>query len=168
MTKMKALMIAGCIAVLAAIAIYLLRVERLVDAPDFTLPNQHGESVSLSEQRGKVVLINFWASWCAPCRQEMPKMEAMYNKYEPEQFEILAVNIGDQADRAIKLASELGLSFPVLFDTNGEVGRRYNIQSMPTTIIVDQEGKQRLVNLGYRPGDEQKYEELIEYLINQA
>jgi peroxiredoxin len=137
------------------------------EAPDFTLKSKDGSNIRLSEQRGNIVLVNFWASWCGPCRAELPKMEALYQEYQDMGFEILAVNVDDEASKAEVLLNDIDVSFPVLYDTSAEVSKLYDVSAMPTTVIIDRNGNQRLVHLGYRAGDEKKYEKALKILMRE-
>ena len=85
-------------------------------APDFALKSSTGENLRLSEHRGDVVMVNFWATWCGPCRQEMPLLEELHSRYERVGFSLLGVNIDDNSSKAMNMARELGVTFPVLFD----------------------------------------------------
>lgn len=111
-------------------------------APDFRLSNTGGEEMSLSELKGQPVLINIWASWCPPCRAEMPALENVYREYGQDGLLVLAVNATNQDDvtQALSFAQSLGLSFPILLDTNGEVSRKYQVQALPSTFFVDSQG----------------------------
>jgi peroxiredoxin len=136
-------------------------------APDFTLKSKENGNIRLSEQVGNIVLVNFWASWCGPCREELPKMEELYIEYQDLGFEILAVNVDDEASKADVLLDDIEVSFPVLYDTLGDVSKLYDVSAMPTTVIIDRDGNQRVLHLGYRAGDEKKYEEAIKLLIRE-
>ena len=111
-------------------------------APDFELTTLNGEMVSLSDLRGKVVLVNFWASWCPPCRSEMPAMERIYTEYGPNEFVILAVNNSrqDRPAEAERFVAEKNLTFPILLDTDGQVSALYQVHSLPTSFFIDREG----------------------------
>ena len=137
------------------------------ESPDFTLKSRDGGNIKLSEQRGNIVLVNFWASWCGPCRQELPAFEALYQEYQDLGVEILAVNVDDEAEKAKVLLQDIEVSFPVLFDTSGEVSQLYDVSAMPTTVIVDRDGNVRLLHPGYRKGDETKYEKAIKMLMRE-
>jgi len=136
-------------------------------APDFVLKSSTGENLRLSEYRGDVVMINFWATWCGPCRQEMPLLDDLYNRYGRVGFTLLGVNIDDDSRRAMKMIEELGISFPVLFDESKDVSKLYEVGAMPVTILVDREGTVRYVHLGYKPGYEEKYLTEIRSLLRE-
>ena len=136
-------------------------------APDFALKSTTGENLRLSEYRGDVVMINFWATWCGPCRQEMPLLDELYARYHRVGFNLLGVNIDDDTTRALRMVEELDLHFPVVFDTRKEVSRLYNVEAMPATILVDREGKIRHVHHGYKPGYEDKYLDQIRALLRE-
>ena len=111
-------------------------------APDFTLETLDGESMKLSDLRGKAVLVNFWATWCPPCRAEMPSFEKAYHDYEEQGFVIVAVNATaqDNANDVEAFIKEFGLSFPVVLDKDGAVNQLYQVRSLPTSFFVDKEG----------------------------
>ena len=136
-------------------------------APDFALKSSTGENLRLSEYRGDVVMINFWATWCGPCRQEMPLLDELYNRYQRVGFNLLGVNIDDDSRRAMQMAEELGIDFPVLFDASKEVSRLYEVEAMPVTVLVDREGTVRYVHHGYKPGYEDKYLDQIRSLLRE-
>ena len=136
-------------------------------APDFTLKSTSGSNWRLSEQRGSVILINFWASWCGPCRQEMPLLDDIQQKYSRLGFSIIGVNVDKDTDKADKILKEIPVSFPVLYDPAGDVGKLFNVDSMPTTVIVDRDGKMRFLHRGYKPGYEQEYVAQIKQLIRE-
>jgi len=136
-------------------------------APDFVLKSASGENLRLSEFRGDVVMINFWATWCGPCRQEMPLLDEMYTRYQRVGFSLLGVNIDDDSRKALKMISELGVSFPVLFDVSKEVSKLYKVNAMPVTILVDRDGIVRHVHQGYQPGYELDYLDEIRSLLRE-
>jgi len=107
---------------------------------DFTLQRLSGGSVSLSSLRGSVVILNFWATWCPPCRTEMPSMEILYQRYKNQGLEMLAVDLREDADTVRRFIQRNGYTFPVLLDLDGRVGGIYGIQSIPTTFIIDRDG----------------------------
>ena len=136
-------------------------------APDFALKSSTGENLRLSEYRGDVVMINFWATWCGPCRQEMPLLDELYTRYQRVGFNLLGVNIDDDSRKAMRMVSELGVNFPVLFDARKEVSELYKVDAMPVTVLVDREGTVRHVHHGYKPGYEIKYLDQIRSLLRE-
>jgi peroxiredoxin len=136
-------------------------------APDFVLKSSAGENLRLSEYRGDVVMINFWATWCGPCRQEMPLLDDLYNRYQRVGFSLLGVNIDDDSRRAMQMIEELGVNFPVLFDERKEVSQLYEVEAMPVTVLVDREGTVRHVHHGFKPGYEEKYLTEIRSLLRE-
>jgi len=119
-------------------------------APDFTLDLLDGGQVTLSDLRGKAVLINFWATWCPPCRAEMPAIEAVYRSHKDLGLEVLAVNTTNQDDQAAAAAfvEELELTFPVPLDRTGAVSASYNLRGLPSTYFIDRQGVIRSVVVG--------------------
>jgi peroxiredoxin len=109
--------------------------------PDFKLNSAAGDSVSLSSQAGKYVVINFWQTTCPPCRAEMPHFQALYPSWQARGIVFLAVDIGEKSSAVSDFASGLGLTFPLLLDSQGEVAGKYGIQYTPTTLFVDPEGR---------------------------
>lgn len=136
-------------------------------APDFTLKSNSGKNLRLSEYRGEVVLINFWASWCGPCRQEMPLLDELHKRYEALGFTVLGVNVEEDSSAARKLLEDMPVSFPVLFDEQSTVSREYDIVAMPSTVLVDRDGKVRYLHKGYKPGLEVVYNEQVRELIRE-
>jgi len=136
-------------------------------APDFTLRSSTGKNLKLSEYRGQVVMINFWATWCAPCRQEMPHLNRLYEQYRKAGFMLLGVNIDDNPKAAQAMAEQLGVRFPVLYDTTKQVSQRYDVDAMPSTVIVDRDGKVQYLHRGYRSGTEQKYEAKVREILKR-
>ena len=136
-------------------------------APDFTLKSSTGKNIKLSELRGQVVMINFWASWCGPCRQEMPLLDQLYQRYQPMGFTLLGVNVEEDSSAADKILKEIPVSFPVLYDNNSKVSESYQVQAMPSTFLIDRDGKLRYLHKGYKPGTEDEYQQQIRELIRE-
>lgn len=134
-------------------------------APDFTLHAMGGSNLRLQEQRGQVVMVNFWATWCGPCRQEMPHLNRLYEKYRASGFVLLGVNVDDDTRNAADVAAKLGLKFPVLLDTDKKVSRQYELSTMPSTVLIDRDGKVRYVHRGYLSGYEDVYDKQIRELL---
>lgn len=135
--------------------------------PDFSLKDSNGKTWQLSDLRGKVVMLNFWAAWCAPCRKEMPLLEAMYQDLKESDFVLLAINTESEVAEAEALLQELNLTFPILWDKDGAVVKLLGVNAMPTTLVIDGKGELRFTNRGYRPGDEDKYRQQVESLLPQ-
>ena len=138
-----------------------------VAAPDFASKSDTGRNVRLSELRGKVVLINFWASWCNPCRQELPLLNKIYAQYRAAGFMLLAVNLDDNRKDAEAMLKGLDLRFPTLFDGNKSVAKLYRVDAMPATLVIDRDGRVRYVHRGYYSGYEQKYEQQVRELLKE-
>ncbi len=136
-------------------------------APDFSLQSLDGSTVRLSDLKGQVVLINFWATWCAPCREEMPLLDAIYQKYNRLGVELLGINVEDDASGAQKYLNETPVTFPILFDPDGRVSKQYQVKAMPSTILVDRHGNVRHIHYGYKPGYENDYQDQIRALIRE-
>ncbi len=136
-------------------------------APDFALPARDGADVRLSEFKGQVVMINFWATWCGPCRQEMPLLQQLQSKYEPLGFTLLGVNVENDSAAAQAWLKGVPVTFPILFDRRNEVAERFGVEGMPSTVFVDRTGNVRHVHRGYKPGDEAKYADMIRSLVKE-
>ena len=166
MMKMKNLLVTLALSVFAATSLASSGLTGQV-APDFALKSSSGDNLRLSEYRGDVVMVNFWATWCGPCRQEMPLLDELYSRYERVGFSLLGVNIDDDSRKAMSMVSELGVSFQVLFDDRKEVSKLYAVEAMPVTVLIDREGTIRYVHHGYKPGYEDKYLDQIRSLLRE-
>jgi len=136
-------------------------------APDFTLQSAAGQNLRLQEQRGQVVMLNFWATWCGPCRREMPQLDRLYEKYRAAGFVLLGVNVDEDQRNAVGVSTKLGVHFPVLFDTKQRVSRLYDLSTMPSTVLIDRDGRVRYVHLGYKEGFEDTYDKQIAELLRE-
>jgi thiol-disulfide isomerase/thioredoxin len=157
-------------ALLLALAVApLSQAEALTGAaPDFTLKsNQGGQNLRLEDFRGQVVMLNFWASWCGPCRQEFPLMDEIYKKYEKLGFTILAVNVDENSDDANGFLEDVPVSFPVLYDNESRISELYQVDAMPTTVMIDRDGNKRFLHRGYKPGYEVEYAEQVKQLVRE-
>jgi thiol-disulfide isomerase/thioredoxin len=115
-------------------------VEPVELAPDFSVTLLDGSEVSLSDYRGKVLMLNFWASWCVPCEEEMPLLEAFYQQQNRDRFALLAINEGENQKTASQFVARLGLTFPVGLDEKGDLAEPYNLIGLPITIIIGPDG----------------------------
>ena len=110
-------------------------------APEFTLKDLQGREVKLSQFRGKPVLLNFWASWCGPCREELPLIEATQQKHQGEDLVVLGVNAGDAPEIAQAFVSENHLTFPIVLDSTSDVARAYQVRGIPTSVFINSDGQ---------------------------
>ena len=136
-------------------------------APDFSLPDASGNKVALADFGGQVVLINFWASWCGPCREEMPLLNELHQRYAPMGFTMLGVNVEEDSSLADKFLAGTPVEFPVLYDRENAVSKLYDVIAMPSTVIVDRRGQIRYIHHGYEPGNEHDYQDQIRALIRE-
>jgi thiol-disulfide isomerase/thioredoxin len=137
-------------------------------APDFELGQRGGGTANLSQFKGQVVMINFWATWCGPCRQEMPLLESIHKKYKPMGFTMIGVNVEPDPKAAEQwLAKQPPVSFPILFDTESKVSKLYKVTGMPNSVIIDRKGNVRMLHRGYKPGDENEYLNQIRALVKE-
>jgi peroxiredoxin len=134
-------------------------------APDFTLKARDGSNLRLAEQQGSIVVLNFWASWCGPCRQEMPLLDTMASEYAELGVQVWGVNVEAENDEAKTFLQQVPVSFPIMFDTTNQLAKTYAVEAMPTTVIIDKNGKVRAIHRGYQPGYEKKYADDINALL---
>ncbi len=145
------------------------KTERGVVAPDFVLPELSGASTRLSDHRGKVVLVNFWATWCTPCRAEMPSMEKLYQAHRGRGLVILAIS-GDRTRRQVveSFVQELGLTFPILLDPGGEVFAQYSVPGLPTSYLLDRQGRIVSGEVGARDWSGAAARQVVEALLSES
>lgn len=141
------------------------RVDPPEEAEDFTLKTLKGETVSLKDYRGRLIFLNFWATWCGPCRAEMPSMQRLWEEFKEEDFVILAINIQEESKLVSSFMNERGLSFPVLLDEKGKVARTYGVRGIPTTFFLNPEGEIIGKAVGARDWDSEESFELIRELL---
>jgi peroxiredoxin len=137
------------------------------DAPDFVLRSLDQRNLRLSEFRGQVVLINFWAGWCGACRQAMPAFNEIHEKYRRAGLVMLSINLDDETHRALQMSQSLKITYPVLLDESKSVSQLYQVETMPLTVLIDREGKVRFVQVGYNSGDEKKFAAPLRSLLNE-
>ncbi len=137
-------------------------------APDFELPALSGGSLRLSELRGRVVLLNFWATWCKPCEDEMPAMERLHRQLQGQGLALLAVSVDDAPEPVEAFRRRLGLSFPILLDPGQEVSRRFQTFRFPETLLIDREGSVVDRFVGPKDWDAELYVDRIRRLLGSA
>ncbi len=148
-----------------------LRVQKFeepVVAPDFTLKDLKGTQVTLKNFKGRVVFLNFWATWCPPCRREMPSMERLYKQLKDRDFTMLAVDMQESEKQVRAFISEFSLSFPALLDLNGDISSLYGIVGLPTTYIIDREGMIIGKAVGPRDWSSQESKQLFQSLLRKS
>ncbi len=140
-----------------------------VIAPGFTLKDMDGATHRLSDYRGSVVLVNFWATWCPPCRKEMPSMERVYQHFRERSFVVLAVNQWETGDHVFSYMGELNVfpEFPILFDPQSSVSEQYGVRGLPTSFILDKQGRIRYRAIGGREYDHPEIMKLISALLDE-
>ena len=119
----------------------------------------------IEASKSQPVIVDFWATWCGPCRQEMPQLNKLYDKYRAAGFVLLGINVDDNIQHASDVAQKMGLRFPVLLDSDKAVSRLYDLSTMPTTVLIDREGRVRHVHNGYQSGYEDVYDKQIRGLL---
>lgn len=150
-------------------ALGLHQPARLSAAPDFTLQNLHGQPVRLRQFEGKLVFLNFWATWCAPCLVEMPSMERLYQTFKQTEFVLLAVSLDRQEGSAVEsFVQDMQLTFPILLDPTTEVGRSYGVRGLPTTYLIHPDGQLIGAAVGARDWARTEAKALIAGLLRQA
>jgi peroxiredoxin len=163
---------AGAAVVAVGLAVILLGddvpepIGRGGEAPDFTLPLLDGaREIRLSEHRGQAVLVNFWATWCKPCEDEMPAMERLYRRLHPQGFEMLAISVDEDPDAVRGFREKMGITFPLLLDPEKKVARAYQTMGFPESLLLDPEGRVVERYVGPRQWDHPAYVERIEGLL---
>jgi peroxiredoxin len=136
-------------------------------APAFELNSNSGKPVSLADLKGQIVLVNFWASWCGPCRQEMPILEQLNHQYRNKGVALIGVNVEPDSALATNWLKATPVTFPILFDVDSKVSKLYEVQGMPNTVILDRKGIVRYIHRGYTPGAENEYLDQIRTLIRE-
>ena len=147
-----------CLAMIGAPAAWSLEVG--APAPELNAPGIK-DAVSLASMRGKVVYVDFWASWCGPCKKSFPFMNALQTKYRAQGFEVLAVNLDAKRDDADKFLAEVPAQFTVAFDAKGDVAKRFDVKSMPSSYLVGRDGKIIAAHKGFKDEDREELESRI-------
>lgn len=163
---MRKTLVAALLASLAFSSVASAGVGKGQRAPEFALASLKGSKVALSSLRGKVVLIDFWAQWCEPCKKELPQLDKLAKDYAGKGVVILAVNIDKQRENAERMAKQLGLTLDVLLDPAGSVAATYDLPKMPTSFVVDKKGIVRYVNEGFDgPKDVERFKQELDELL---
>ena len=136
-------------------------------APDFVLKSMTGTNLRLSEYRGQVVLVGFWASWCGECRSQLQGLADLYERYQGAGFELLSLSLDSERRQASETVEAIDVGFPVLYDPDGSVGEEYEVPSMPYVVLIDRDGIVRDEFVGYRKGDEAQYLERVRALLSE-
>ena len=140
-----------------------------IPAPGFTLEDMDEENHSLKDFHGKVVLLNFWATWCPPCRREMPSMERLYQKFNGDNFTVIAINQMEDGDHVFAYTGQLDVdpTFTILFDKDSKVSNNYRVNGLPTTYLIDKQGNIRYRAIGGREFDHPEVEKQILQLMQE-
>ena len=149
-------------------AMAIVRFDPKIETQNFLLSDLNGNKVSLADHRGKIVFLNFWASWCLPCRAEMPSMEKLYNKFKNNDFTILAVNMGENERQVRAFKESYKLNFPILLNADSSVGSIYGVISIPTSYLIDRDGYILGGALGPREWASKEAYELINSLLKKS
>ena len=142
----------------------LTKINRSIDDLEFSLKDMDGQTHKLSDYKGKTLIINFWASWCPPCRKEMPSMERAWQKVKKDNIVMLAINVGEDEDTVFTFLGDYPVTFTILLDTTGKVTEHWPIKGLPTTYVVSPEGKLVYQAIGGREWDDDNILELIKNL----
>ena len=153
-----------CSSILLCAAPASAKVGKGQRAPAFSLTSLKGEQVSLAAQAGKVVVIDFWAQWCEPCKRELPELDKLQKDYAKKGVKVLTINIDKQRDNADRLARTLGISLEVLLDPAGSIAATYDLPKMPTSYLVDRSGVVRYVHEGFESGDVARFKHELDEL----
>lgn len=136
-------------------------------APDFSLRDAQGQTVTLSSLRGRVVYLDFWASWCGPCRQSFPWMDALQRRHGRERLVVLAVNVDEDAVAAGEFLRQHPAGFTVVFDPQGRAAERYALPGMPASFLIGADGRLRQAHLGFRVGDGERLDAAVRALMTR-
>lgn len=137
-------------------------------APELALQDLDGKLRQLSDFRGKVVAVNFWATWCPPCREELPSMQRTYEAYRERNFEILGVNVGENWDTVAPFLEDFALGYPILLDTDSSAMAKWGIMGLPTTFILDRQGRITHRITGGRDWDDPAFRRDLEQILENA
>ena len=148
-------------------ALSLIRPARPTSAPDFIVPGLAGPALRLSDFKDQVVFLNFWATWCPPCKEEMPSMERLYRRFRERGFTMVAISIDANTPAVPPFVKRFGLTFPIGLDPKMEVATRYGLRALPTTVLIDRGGRMVALAFGPRDWDSAAAHALIEGLLKK-
>ncbi len=151
----------------SSVSVYGTQLEPYTATAEFTLIDTNDQTRSLSDYKGKVVLVNFWASWCPPCIYEMPELTRLKKQLSDRPFEILALNVGEKKYRVRKFAKLINFNLPVLLDTSKNTFDAWNIKTLPTSFLIDTDGNIRYRVRGNPGWEEKETITIIEQLISE-
>ena len=145
----------------------LTKLKTPVKAPEFSLPDMDGELHSLKKYKGKVIMLNFWATWCPPCRREMPSMEIVSQTFKGQPFVVIAINEWETEDIVFPYLGQLDMfpSFPIIFDQNADVSKQYDVKGLPTTFLINKQGQIVYRAIGGRDFNHPEVRKIIEKLL---
>ncbi len=152
---------------ITAIALPAMAIDVGSQPPEFGLASNRGRTVKLSDFRGRVVFIDFWASWCTSCRHSLPWMTALQKKFGPDRFQVIAVNLDDNRDAAEKFLAEMQGNLLVGYDPEGRTPEAYGVKAMPTSILVSSEGMVEYIHEGFSENDADNLEQKIRQLLER-
>lgn len=136
-------------------------------ASNFTLKSNQGENLRLSEQRGRIVFLTFWAEWCGSCKQQLKELETIYQQHKDKGFQVWAISLDQDQQEAAFHAREMGLSFPVLFDQEHDIAKAYEVDDLPLAVIVDRDGVIRYVKQNYKSKYLSEYQNQVNSLVSE-
>jgi thiol-disulfide isomerase/thioredoxin len=142
--------------------------QESVEAPEFSLPDPAGRTIRLKEHRGRFVFLNFFATWCGPCRQEMPAIERLHQAYGKKGLAVLAIDLQESPKEVARFVAELGLTFPAAIDADGSVSHEYAVRGLPVTFLVDRQGRILWRAVGSREWDSQSMRKYFGALLDGA
>jgi len=147
----------------------LTKINKIIPASDFELEDMDEELVRLSDYKGKVVLLNFWATWCPPCIREMPSMEYLQNKVDADKFKVIAINQMENPDDVFAFTGQLDVdpTFKILFDSSSQISQKYAVRGLPTTYLIDKQGNIRYRAVGGREFDHPEVVKIIKQLVEE-
>jgi peroxiredoxin len=166
-SEMKTLLMTACImAILAPGLTYAIQAGDT--APDFSLNDQQGKLVTLDGMKGKIVFLSFWATWCPPCREELPDLEVLHRKYAANGFTVLGVSVDRSESALLRFLHEHPVSFPVMMDKKGDVAEAYRFSGLPTSFLVGRDGIVKYIHKGYGKDMFKLYENEIADMLGQS